>query len=129
MIITKNSLNDADATTNMSIAAIPAISLRRKWRQLGEGLPPLRHMYLATVAWLTSTPSFNSSPWTRGAPQSGLALLTCRVSARCAYRKPCPGRPPKGHGVLMLNWKPSGLKAVTVAVPLLGNPPLAPATV
>jgi hypothetical protein len=31
------------------------------------------HMYLETVAWLTSMPSLSNSPWIRGAPQSGLS--------------------------------------------------------
>jgi hypothetical protein len=35
-----------------------------------------RHgMYLPTVAWHTAMPSLSSSPWMRGAPQSGLAML------------------------------------------------------
>src|SRR5258708_38565381 len=32
-------------------------------------------MYLATVDWATSKPSLSSSPWMRGAPQSGFARL------------------------------------------------------
>jgi hypothetical protein len=48
-------------------------------RQVGEGALDLRIMYLATVAWLISMPSLRSSPWIRGAPQSGLALLICRI--------------------------------------------------
>ena len=39
-----------------------------------KAFPTRRTMYFATVAWLTSMPSFKSSPWMRGAPQSGLAL-------------------------------------------------------
>src|SRR5215472_4330767 len=39
-------------------------------------------MYLATVAWATSIPSLSSSPWIRGAPQSGLAKLIMRVNSR-----------------------------------------------
>ena len=39
-------------------------------RQVGEGLPTRRAMYLATVAWLTSMPSCKSSPSIRGAPSS-----------------------------------------------------------
>ncbi len=40
-------------------------------RQVGEGAPRLRTMYLATVAWLISTPSLSSSLWIRGAPRAG----------------------------------------------------------
>src|SRR5580692_10403965 len=38
-------------------------------------------MYLATVACDSSNPSFNSSPWIRGAPQRGLAKLILRIRA------------------------------------------------
>jgi hypothetical protein len=47
---------------NISMAAMPIASLRRKLRQVGEGLPTRRTMYFATVAWPTSMPSFKSSP-------------------------------------------------------------------
>jgi hypothetical protein len=47
--------------------------------------------YLATVAWLTLIPSFNSSPWIRGAPHSRLALLICRISSRTS--RSSDGRP------------------------------------
>src|SRR6516162_4031634 len=39
-------------------------------------------MYLATVSWDTSIPSLSSSPWIRGAPQSGLAVLILRIHCR-----------------------------------------------
>src|SRR5271167_907831 len=48
-------------------------------------------MYLATVAWLTSMPSLSSSPWIRGAPQSGLAPLICRIRSRTS--RSTDGRP------------------------------------
>jgi hypothetical protein len=80
--ITHKSLNVADGTTNMSMAAMPIASLRRKLRQVGDGVPRLRSMYFATVAWLTSMPSFSSSPWMRGASQSGLSLFICRIRSR-----------------------------------------------
>jgi hypothetical protein len=47
------------------------VSLRRKLRDVGEGVPTRRTMYFATVAWLTSIPSFNSSPWMRAHPTVG----------------------------------------------------------
>jgi hypothetical protein len=40
------------------MAAMPIASLRRKLRQVGEGLPTRRTTYFATVAWLTSMSSF-----------------------------------------------------------------------
>ncbi|PYV09898.1 MAG: hypothetical protein DMG23_09395 [Acidobacteria bacterium] len=39
-------------------------------------------MYFATVAWDTSIPSLSSSPWIRGAHQSGFAKLIFRTSSR-----------------------------------------------
>ena len=56
-----------------------------------EGAPRLRTIYLATVAWLTSMPSLSSSPWIRGAPQSGLEPLICRIRARLS--RSTDGRP------------------------------------
>jgi hypothetical protein len=39
-------------------------------------------MYLATLVCPISTPSLRSSPWIRGAPHSGLAMLISRISLR-----------------------------------------------
>jgi hypothetical protein len=63
-------------------AAIAVIWFRRKLRQVGEGALRRRARCLPTVAWLTSMPSLSSSPWMRGAPQSGLARLIRRIRAR-----------------------------------------------
>ena len=52
------SRNEADTATNISMVAMPIASLRRKLRQVGEGLPTRRTMYFATVAWLILMPSF-----------------------------------------------------------------------
>src|SRR3954466_4312621 len=69
-------------TTKRSIETIPSAWLRRNVLQPCDG-GRLRHaMYLATEVWPTSMPSLRSSPWTRGAPQSGLARLICRISRR-----------------------------------------------
>jgi hypothetical protein len=46
MSVTNSSRNVADATTNMSMAAMSIASLG-KVRQLGEGVPGLRTMYFA----------------------------------------------------------------------------------
>ena len=50
-----------------------------------------RTIYLETAAWEMEMPSFASSPCTRGAPQSGLALLMFRISSRISGAT--PGRP------------------------------------
>jgi hypothetical protein len=44
-----------------------------------------------TVAWLISMPSLSSSPWMRGAPHNGLALLMRRIKSRISV--PVLGRP------------------------------------
>jgi len=41
---------------------LDAVAELKKLRQVGEGVPRLRTMYLATVAWLISMPSLSSSP-------------------------------------------------------------------
>src|SRR6188768_965364 len=52
-------------------------------------------MYLATLDGATSIPSLSSSPWIRGAPQSGFSMLICRISARSSLS--ICGRPPTGR--------------------------------
>src|SRR4051795_11291363 len=51
-------------------------------------------MYLATEVWPTSMPSLRSSPWMRGAPQSGLARLIFRISRRISGRDAWPAGTP-----------------------------------
>jgi hypothetical protein len=67
------------ATTNMSIAAMSGRWLRRKLRQVGEGTLGRHGIHRPTVAWLILMPSLSSSPWMRGAPHNGLALLMRRI--------------------------------------------------
>ena len=47
----------------------------------------MANLYLETAAWEMEMPSFASSPCTRGAPQSGLALLMFRISSRIRERR------------------------------------------
>ena len=42
-------------------------------------------MYLLTLVSPTSMPSLRSSPWMRGAPQSGLSRLIFRISLRISF--------------------------------------------
>src|SRR4030088_2772442 len=58
-------------TTNRSMAAISGAWLRKKVRHPWLGGPRRLTMYLATLDCATSNPSLSSSPWMRGAPQSG----------------------------------------------------------
>src|ERR1700755_440370 len=50
-------------------------------------------MYLATLVCPISMPSLRSSPWIRGAPHSGLAMLISRISLRISGAT--LGRPPR----------------------------------
>src|ERR1700720_3716507 len=50
-------------------------------------------MYLATLDCATSNPSLSSSPWMRGAPQSGFSMLIREINARSSVstlRSPSP---------------------------------------
>ena len=69
-------------TTKKSVETSCFAWLFKKVRHVCEGGLRGRPMYLATVAWDTSMPSLRSSPWIRGAPQSGLAVFMFRMSSR-----------------------------------------------
>src|SRR5467141_3698853 len=56
--------------------------------------PPIDHV-LATLDCATSNPSLSSSPWMRGAPQSGFSTLTRRINTRSPVS--ICGRPPCGR--------------------------------
>ena|SRR5260221_10232072 len=49
--------------------------LRRNVRQVCDGGPRRRIIYLETVDSAISNPSLSSSPWMRGAPHNGFSLL------------------------------------------------------
>src|ERR1700730_19008887 len=78
----KSRRNEIVGTTNISIAAIPSAWLRRNVLQPWDGGSRRLTMYLATLVCPISTPSLRSSPWIRGAPHSGLAMLISRISLR-----------------------------------------------
>src|ERR1700722_15393367 len=52
-------------------------------------------MYLATLVWPISIPGLSNSPWIRGAPHSGLAMLISRISRRISTAT--VGRPERGR--------------------------------
>src|SRR4029077_4015618 len=52
-------------------------------------------MYLATLVCPIAMPSFSSSPWIRGAPHRGLAMLISRISLRISSGT--GGRPPRAR--------------------------------
>jgi hypothetical protein len=52
-------------------------------------------MYLATLDCATSNPSLSSSPWMRGAAQSGFSMLIRRINPRSSVS--IGGRPPCGR--------------------------------
>jgi cytochrome c2 len=66
-------------TTHRSTAAMASTWLRRNVRQLCEGGPRRWIIYFETVDSATSSPSFSSSPWIRGAPHNGFSLLIRRM--------------------------------------------------
>jgi hypothetical protein len=70
------------ATTKQCVETNCCTWLLRKVRQVWDGSFRWRAMYFATVAWDTAIPSLNSSPWRRGAPQSGFAKLIFRINSR-----------------------------------------------
>ena len=71
-------------------------------------------MYLATVDCLTEIPNFRSSPWIRGAPQSGFAPDISRINARTSAGT--PGRPVRCRLFQVQNRrKPRRCQARTVA--------------
>src|SRR3981189_1471105 len=80
-------------TTNRSMAAMSGAWLRKKVRHPWLGGPRRLTMYLATLDCATSNPSLSSSPWIRGAPQSGFSTLirwtNTRSSGSICGRPPC----------------------------------------
>ena len=82
-------------TTNRSIAAIPFAWLRKNVFQPCDGGVLPRTIYLATLVWPISMRSFSNSPWIRGAPHSGLAILISRISRRIPAGT--VGRPERGR--------------------------------
>src|SRR6266446_225129 len=84
-------------TTNRSMAAMSGAWLRKKVRHPWLGGPRRLTMYLATLDCATSNPSLSSSPWIRGAPQSGFSTLIRRTNTRSSVS--ICGRPPRGRDV------------------------------
>jgi hypothetical protein len=65
--------------------------VRHPW----PGRPRRLTIYLATLDCATSNPSLSSSPWMRGAPQSGFSTLIRRIISRTSV--PICGRPTGGR--------------------------------
>src|SRR3977135_4378974 len=72
---------------------MPSAWLCKNVFQPCDGGPRLFTIYLATLVWPISMPSLSNSPWIRGAPHSGLAMLISRISLRISVGK--VGRPPR----------------------------------
>ena len=62
------------------MAAMSGAWLCKKVRHPWLGGPRRLTMYLATLDCATSNPSLSSSPWMRGAPQSGFSMLIRRIN-------------------------------------------------
>ena len=78
--------------TKKSIDVMQLAWLCRNVRHVCDGGLGERDMYFETVAWETLTPSFNNSPWIRGAPHSGFSRLIRRMRSRTS--RGTAGRPP-----------------------------------
>src|SRR6202040_1694700 len=72
---------------------MPSARLRRNVLQPWDGGSLRLAMYLATLVWPIPMPILRSSPWIRGAPHSGLAMLISRISLRISGAT--VGRPPR----------------------------------
>jgi hypothetical protein len=83
--------------------------------QLADGkVCQQKTMYLATVACDSSNPSFNSSPWMRGAPHRGLAKLILRIRAMTS--RDTEGLPSGGRLFhLQYSRNPCRCQAITVS--------------
>jgi hypothetical protein len=77
------------------MATMSGAWLRKKVRHPWLGGLRRLTMYLATLDCATSNPSLSSSPWMRGAPQSGFSMLIRRINARSSVS--ICGRPPNGR--------------------------------
>jgi hypothetical protein len=77
------------------MAAMSGAWLRKKVRHPWLRGPHRLTMYLATLDCATSNPSLSSSPWMRGAPQSGFSTLTRPINTRSSVS--ICGRPPWGR--------------------------------
>src|SRR5262245_14751189 len=96
------------------IAAIPLAWLRRNVFQPCDGGPLLRTIYLATLVCPISIPSLSSSPWIRGAPHNGLAMLSSRINCRISVGT--AGRPRRRLDFQRQNnWKPAWCHRTTVS--------------
>src|SRR5450631_3296963 len=74
------------------MAAMSGAWLRKKIRHPWLGGRRRLTMYLATLDCAISNPSLSSSPWMRGAPQSGFSTLIRRINKRSSVS--ICGRPP-----------------------------------
>src|SRR3981189_3251621 len=71
-------------------------------------------MYLATLVCPIPTPSLSSSPWIRGAPHSGLAMLISPISRRISNGT--VGLPPRAFDFhRQYNRKPARCHLTTVS--------------
>ncbi len=82
---TNKTASVAVGTTRKSIETRQPTWLSRNVRQVCDGGFGCRTRYLVTVAWLTSIPSFNNSPWMRGAPHNRFSRLIRWMSLRISF--------------------------------------------
>ena len=84
--------------------------------------PLLRAMYLATLVCPTSIPSLSSSPWIRGAPHNGFAMLMSRINWRIsADTRGRPGR--RLDFQRQYDRKPARCQRITVSGRIMASAP------
>src|ERR1017187_1172915 len=83
-------------TVKKSIDTVVLRGFSRKVCQVCEGGFRRRTMYLLTLVWPMSMPSLRSSPWMRGAPQSGFSRLIFRINLRISFDAGGRARCPRG---------------------------------
>jgi hypothetical protein len=87
-----------------------------------DGGPLLRAMYLATLVWPTSIPILSSSPWIRGAPHNGFAMLISRINWRIS--SDTAGRPGRRLDFQrQYDRKPARCQRITVSGRMMASAP------
>src|SRR5260370_188025 len=102
-------------TVKKSIDTVVFTWFSRNVRHVCEGGLLRRTMYLLTLVSPTSMPSLRSSPWMRGAPQSGFSRLILRISLRISFDTGGRPRWPRRTFQVQNNRNPLRCQAMTVS--------------
>jgi hypothetical protein len=102
-------------TVKKSIDTVVFTWFSRKVRHVCEGGFRRRIRYLLTLVSPTSMPSLRSSPWMRGAPQSGFSRLIFRISLRTSFDTAGRPRGPRRTFQVQNSRNPLRCQAMTVS--------------